>query len=157
MIESTWEDTLKEVSILKSRKEHILKQLNTFRFVWWGWLLSSFLGIGLSYIYYGSFHHDLFGKMLFGAFFGSFFYAYICGAFRFMLSNRLQRLEVELIKVGATELQENIDQNFFTKLVQINFKYLDQYYLQTQEQASKSFILSAFAAISGLVIIATGV
>ncbi|WP_156131520.1 TRADD-N-associated membrane domain-containing protein [Pedobacter kyungheensis] len=66
-------------------------------------------------------------------------------------------MELDLVKAGADELQENIEENFFTKLVQINFKYLDQYYLQTQEQADKSFRLSAFAAIIGLLIVVSGI
>jgi len=157
------DNTAELISVLKKRKEHVLQQLQTFRFVWWGWLLSSVVGSGIYFSimvgtslqqYDGSI---LISKLLLGAFSGSFIYAYFFGAFRFMLSSRLRRLDLELVKAGAVELQENIDQNFFTKLVQINFKYLDQYYLQTQEQADKSFRLSAFAAISGLLIVVTGV
>lgn len=156
--------TAESVSILRTRKDHILQQLQTFRFVWWGWLLSSLLGASIGYIYAVNTSIDkspdgfrITSRVLAGMFFGNFTYAYFVGAFRFMFTSRLRRIEVELVKAGAIELQESIDENFFTKLVQINFKYLDQYYLQTQEQADKSFRLSAFAAISGLLIIVAGV
>jgi hypothetical protein len=157
------EETVERISVLKKRKEHVQQQLQLFRFVWWGWILASCLGAGVYYtLIIGNSLRSydtsiLITKLVLGAFIGSFFYAYLVGAFRFMLSNRLRRIDEALVKAGAIELQESIDQNFFTKLVQINFKYLDQYYLQTQEQADKSFRLSAFAAISGLVIIVTGV
>jgi hypothetical protein len=58
---------------------------------------------------------------------------------------------------GAQHLKDNIEKDFFTKLVEINFKYLDQYYLQTQEQADKSFLISAFAACIGFIIIIIGI
>lgn len=163
-IESEFSDnTIERISILKKNKEHVQQQLQSFRLVWWGWLLASLLGAGVYYSFFlrnNFLQNDvsyLISKMMIGAFFGAFLYTYSFGAFRFMLSSKLRRLDVELVKAGAVELQENIDQNFFTKLVQINFKYLDQYYLQTQEQADKSFRLSTFAAISGLLIVVTGV
>lgn len=55
------------------------------------------------------------------------------------------------------ELQEELEKDFFTNLVRINFKYLDKYYLQTQEQGDKSFLLSAAAAVAGLSIIVAGI
>jgi hypothetical protein len=70
---------------------------------------------------------------------------------------RLRDVEFKLAKHGAEELQESIQEDFFNKLVKINFKYLDQYYLQTQEQADKSFRLTLFACLIGLAIIVTGI
>lgn len=70
---------------------------------------------------------------------------------------RLRDVEFKLAKHGAEELQETIEEDFFNKLVKINFKYLDQYYLQTQEQADKSFRLTLFACFIGLAIIVTGI
>jgi hypothetical protein len=81
--------------------------------------------------------------------------------FLFFLSSnlriRLRDIEFQLAKYDNEELQANIEEDFFNKLVKINFKYLDQYYLQTQEQADKSFRLSLFACIFGLVVIVTGI
>lgn len=70
---------------------------------------------------------------------------------------RLRDVDFQLAKHGAEELQESIEEDFFNKLVKINFKYLDQYYLQTQEQADKSFRLTLFACLIGLAIIVTGI
>lgn len=157
------ENTQEEISILKKRKEHVLQQLQTYRFVWWGWILSIVVGAIVYYVIRVGENSEIITKsnmiiqLLFGSIVGPFLYAYILGAIRFILSSRLQRIDMDLVKLGASELQENIDENFFTKLVQINFKYLDQYYLQTQEQANKSFILSAFASITGLIIIVVGI
>jgi hypothetical protein len=57
----------------------------------------------------------------------------------------------------AEVLQEDLETDFFTNLVKINFKYLDKYYLQTQEQGDKSFLLCLIAALIGLSIITTGI
>ena len=54
-------------------------------------------------------------------------------------------------------LQEKLEENFFTNLVKINFKYTDQYYLQTKVQADKSFRLCAVATSLSLVMIFIGI
>ncbi len=76
---------------------------------------------------------------------------------RLVLMIRERQVDTELLKVGAAQLQETIEQDFVTKLIQINFKYIDQYYEQTQNQASKSFVLSACASVVGLAIVITGI
>ena len=51
-------------------------------------------------------------------------------------------------------------ENSFPQLLtqtQINFKYIDKYYLQTQVQADKSFLLSCIAAVISLVITTVGI
>jgi phosphate/sulfate permease len=55
------------------------------------------------------------------------------------------------------ELHAKLEEDFFTKLVNINFKYIEKYYLQTQVQAEKSFRLTLFASVVGLGIICTGI
>jgi hypothetical protein len=67
--------------------------------------------------------------------------------------------EEEQVKVAeeAEILKKEIEQDFFNKLVKINFKYIDQYYMQTQSQAKKSFYSSLVAAFIGFAIIAAGI
>jgi hypothetical protein len=57
----------------------------------------------------------------------------------------------------ARSYKGNAKDRATTNLVKINFKYIDQYYLQTQLQADKSFSLCAIAAITSLLVILTGV
>ncbi|MFQ2239231.1 TRADD-N-associated membrane domain-containing protein [Aeromonas dhakensis] len=83
--------------------------------------------------------------------------AYLAFFMSVSLRQRLRDVDFQLAKHGAEELQESIEEDFFNKLVKINFKYLDQYYLQTQEQADKSFRLTLFACFIGLAIIVTGI
>ena len=83
--------------------------------------------------------------------------AYLAYFMSVSFRQRLRDVDFQLAKHGAEELQESIEEDFFNKLVKINFKYLDQYYLQTQEPADKSFRLKLFACFIGLAIIVTGI
>jgi hypothetical protein len=69
----------------------------------------------------------------------------------------LRRGQALAITEKAEVLQEDLEKNFFTNLVKINFKYLDKYYLQTQEQGDRSFLLCLIAALIGLSIITAGI
>lgn len=57
----------------------------------------------------------------------------------------------------ASELQDSLGDDFVTNLVKINFKYIDQYYLQTQQQADRSFSLSMWASVAGFAVVLIGV
>lgn len=70
---------------------------------------------------------------------------------------REQVLMGELALLGAESLQATIDEDFFTNLVKINFKYIDKYYLQTQIQAQNSFNISLGCALLSFLIIVIGI
>jgi hypothetical protein len=57
----------------------------------------------------------------------------------------------------SKKLRASLGKDFFSNLVNINFDHLDGYYLQTQEQGDKSFLLCLAAAVSGLVVLIAGV
>lgn len=152
------------LAILQSRKLHVEKRLDGFRFK--GWILSLFALagglIGYAFRALTSFGEELsllksIPTIIIGICISSFTYFYFTFIIRFSGQSALRKIDFRIAQLGGDKLKENIEENFFTKLVQINFKYLDQYYLQTQEQANKSFQLSAFAAISGLAIIVIGI
>ena len=63
----------------------------------------------------------------------------------------------ELAVISSEELQDQIEEDFFTNLVKINFKYIDKYYLQTQIQADKSYSLAVISSIVGFIIIISGI
>lgn len=98
---------------------------------------------------------------------GAAVYAALAGALLYLLVvsfsvvalerlNRKVKLRDEL-QSGAETLQEHIEDDFFNNLVKINFKYIDKYYLQTQIQADKAFLMSAIAGFVGLLILAAGI
>jgi hypothetical protein len=74
-----------------------------------------------------------------------------------MYRRMLRRINVAKIEARTENLQHELEQDFFTNLVKINFKYIDRYYLQTQIQADKSFLMSAISAFVGLATIVAGI
>ena len=74
-----------------------------------------------------------------------------------MMERAKYQLEHRIVEAKARHLQDKLGEDFFTRLVQINFKYLDQYYFQTHQQANKSFALSVAASIVGLAIIVAAI
>jgi len=157
------------VQVLLKKKEQLQKNLNLYVFNIGGWFASVIVGIALllSYswlLFFKNIELELSEQLIkqtpyiiIGGVLGALTYGYGVGLMRFNTSRELREIELKLLKLGSEELKENIEMNFFTKLVQINFKYLDQYYLQTQEQANKSFRLASSAAIVGLIIIIVGI
>jgi uncharacterized membrane protein len=156
------------IGVLKKRKEHLQERVESLKFKP-GWFILVIIAGGLagySFAAITNFRHyenltqiidRRLSYVVIGALFGTFMYGYVFSFFRISAQNRLRRIEYKLVQLGAEELQDKIEENFFTKLVKINFKYLDQYYLQTQEQADKSFRLASNASITGLVIISIGI
>ena len=63
----------------------------------------------------------------------------------------------EAIEVETSALKEKSDADFFNSLVTINFKYIDQYYLQTRTQANKSFVAAVIAAAIGFGVMIAGI
>lgn len=76
---------------------------------------------------------------------------------RLTLQTQIRMQETYLTNVQKEELQTTLEDNFFTKFVQINFRYLDAYYLQTKSQADKTFQLTAAVATISVGIVIAGV
>jgi hypothetical protein len=60
-------------------------------------------------------------------------------------------------QISVEQLEAAHQEDFFGRLVGINFRYIEQYYLQTGEQADKSFRLSALVATVGFMTLLAGV
>lgn len=152
----------RSIDVLKKRRQHLQELAGAYKFRI-GWFSLSLIGASFaaysigSFIKEGSSIEDKMAYAAFGFFIGAALYGYTLTAFKFSVRSKLRYIEYELVQLGAEELQENIEENFFTKLVKINFKYIDQYYLQTQEQAAKSFRLASFASVVGLLIVCLGI
>lgn len=92
-----------------------------------------------------------------GIIFGAVLYGLWLISRRSLLRRRITFLDQAIAELGATNLQETLQEDFFTKLVKINFTYIERYYRQTQEQANRSFLLSAVVSVIGLAVIIAGI
>ncbi len=157
------ENDQKEIAELKSSKRALEKRIQAYQFQWWVAICyivaCGLLGFCYSLLKpgYSNISERSIPPVILGSVFGLFVYSYVVFFMRTRMENSLRRIEFQLSKYGSDVLKETLEDNFFTKLVQINFKYLDQYYLQTQEQAEKSFRLSVFVSIAGFIIVVIGI
>ena len=101
-------------------------------------------------------HEALIGAAI-GVFVGFFGYFIVRAGARANVRAEIKKQDQLLGGAGLDKLQETLEEDFFTKLVKINFRYIDQYYLQTQSQANKSFTLCATVAVIGLMILTAGI
>jgi hypothetical protein len=153
------QDLNSKISILKAHKIDLERRLSNFE------IKPLFaLACSLPGIVYGCYKGEpnlsnisSIARIILLGFFTSFLYLYIVISFRFMYNSRLSSIKRQLVELGADELKENIKNDFFTNLIQINFKYIDLYYLQTQEQAAKSFSLAKWACIAGIGVVVVGI
>ncbi|MBI9013873.1 MAG: hypothetical protein JEZ08_16685 [Clostridiales bacterium] len=81
--------------------------------------------------------------------------------FKSYIEAKIRKVTLEQSQYGVLELKEidsSDNQNeVISKLIKINFKYLDSYYEQTREQASKSFLFTVIASFIGLTTIIAGI
>lgn len=49
------------------------------------------------------------------------------------------------------------ENNMYSQSIKMNYRYLDRYYLQTQDQANKGFMITVIIALVGAILIFTGV
>lgn len=72
-----------------------------------------------------------------------------------MLENRLR---LYIARYGVKSIQKNIDDDdVFQNSLKLSYKYLDQYYYQTREQAQKGFMVTVCVAVFGAILIFIGI
>ena len=54
-------------------------------------------------------------------------------------------------------IQKDVDEDIYESSLKMSYKYLDEYYRQTREQAGKGFLITLSVAIGGAVIICVGI
>lgn len=70
---------------------------------------------------------------------------------------KIRRYELELIFCDIEDAKENVDEDIYQNLIKISYKYLDEYYLQTRQQAQNGFWVTMSVSIMGAAIIAIGI
>lgn len=63
----------------------------------------------------------------------------------------------QLIELEVITMQKNIEEDIFDNSLKLSYKYLDQYYNQTREQAQKGFLVTVCVAIFGAILIFSGI
>lgn len=68
--------------------------------------------------------------------------------------NKIRR---EMIEYEAEDIKEDVKEDIFENSIKMSYKYLDQYYLQTREQAQKGFLATVCIAVFGAILIGAGI
>lgn len=71
-----------------------------------------------------------------------------------MFENSLRR---KILVYESDNIQSEVEEDIFENSIKISYKYLDQYYLQTREQAQRGFFVTVCVSVFGSVLIFIGV
>lgn len=67
------------------------------------------------------------------------------------------QLEGAILGYESQNIQDEVDEDIYESSIKMSYKYLDQYYHQTREQAGKGFLITLCVAVGGAIIIAVGI
>lgn len=67
-----------------------------------------------------------------------------------------EQIDLITLSKGTEKVLEKED-NIYSQSIKMNYRYLDRYYLQTQEQANKGFMITVTVALIGALLIFIGV
>ena len=76
------------------------------------------------------------------------------GLFFEMQESKLRR---KILEYEAENIKEDVEEDIFENSIKMSYKYLDQYYLQTREQAQRGFLVTVCVAIFGALLIGVGI
>jgi len=165
VVDNNKADAERVVTGLIDRRKELTDRSNAIRFKWTGFILSALGGsflLGLFALIKVRFQEPgeqldwrfALGMAIVGIFIGAIAYRRILADRRKSLRQEAHIIERQL---SVEQLSVIPKEDFFTRLVGINFRYIEEYYLQTREQADKSFRLSATAATVGFLTVIAGI
>lgn len=148
----------KEYNRLKVRLQELEKQRKGKKM----YLLAAFcslIAVLMSFIFvFDTLNHSLdfssvAGSLLFGGVVGAIASLYVSMVYE-MREGSLRR---KILEYEADNTQDEVTEDIFENSIKISYKYLDQYYLQTREQAQRGFFVTVCVAVFGALLIFVGV
>lgn len=116
-------------------------------------LISSFAIYNLFFDWYSFGFKTVFISLFSGCLISVFFIMYFLLSIE-MLENTVRR---KIDEYEAENLKNDVEEDIFENSIKMSYKYLDQYYSQTKEQAQKGFWATMFVAALGAILIAGGI
>lgn len=77
--------------------------------------------------------------------------------FTIMYSSRTANLQAKMDIYDFANMQDKVEENLFESSLKMSYKYLDQYYYQTREQAKKGFLITVAVTIAGALSLFIGI
>ena len=78
-------------------------------------------------------------------------------AYNDRLKQKYKRLLLKINDYQKEEVKEMVDEDVFENAIKLSYKYLDEYYSQTREQAQRGFYVTISIAVAGFGLIVAGV
>lgn len=91
--------------------------------------------------------------LLFSVIFGLLIATYFC----MTLDIKESQLKKGVLEYELENIKEDVKTDIFENSIEMSYKYLDQYYLQTREQAQKGFLVTICVAVFGALLIGIGI
>lgn len=67
------------------------------------------------------------------------------------------KIRRRMLEYEAENIQDDVEEDIFENSIKMSYKYLDQYYLQTREQAQRGFFVTVCVAVFGAVLLGIGI
>lgn len=74
-----------------------------------------------------------------------------------MLQTRSSKYQMTIDLYEFENMQDEVEENLFESSIKMSYKYLDQYYAQTKDQANKGFLLTICVTIAGAILLFVGI
>ena len=98
-----------------------------------------------------------FQSILLSLFAGGMVSAFLIVYMRLIFEMSESRIRSKIIAYEAANIKDDVVEDIFENSIRMSYKYLDQYYLQTKEQAQKGFLATMLVAGFGALLIAGGI
>lgn len=161
------EENLKENPKVSAEKEYRrlearLQELKKGRESKWGFFLAFFLPflivLLLELFVIQKFHYEIDIKtiamaIITGSLFGCFGIAY----YILLYDMRESSIRRRMLDYEVDDVQNEVKEDIFENSIKMSYKYLDQYYLQTREQAQRGFLVTVCVSIFGAMLIGIGI
>ena len=152
------EITQEEYNKLKARLT-VLEKRKTSRL---GYVLFGFIGLVIGIFFQfclvDTFSYELnFSSVILSIIFGTSIGAITACYYALSIEMQENALQSKMIVYEAEHIKEEIKEDIFENSIKMSYKYLDQYYLQTREQAQRGFFVTVCVAIFGAFLIGAGI
>lgn len=148
----------KEYNRLKVRLQELEKQRKGKKMYLLAAICSLLVALMSFFFVFDTLNHSL----DFSSVVGSLLIGVIAGAISLLYTSMLYEmregtLRRKILEYEADNTQDEVTEDIFENSIKISYKYLDQYYLQTREQAQRGFFVTVCVSVFGALLIFVGV
>ncbi len=120
-------------------------------------ILAALISLMVVFTYYQSYERFDVATIVFSLAFPFIFAFFMIFYIKLLFGMRENSIRRKIAEIDAIYVQKDVEEDVFENSIKMSYKYLDQYYLQTKEQAQRGFIVTVGVAIFGAILIGGGI